>query len=86
MASSTTTTTTPAPLASLTFDGADYTVPAAEEWPVSALIAYEEGKIATLLRELLGADQWATFNRKTRKVSDLTALFSEIEKGLNSGN
>lgn len=81
-----TTPTTSAPLASIEFEGANYTIPAADEWPVDALIAYEDGKIATLLRELLGTEQWGRFTKTPRKVSDLTALFKEIEKGLDAGN
>jgi len=73
--------------ATITFTHEDitYTIPPAEDWSVDALEAYEDGKLATLLREILG-DSWVAFKATKPKVSDLAALFESAEKALNSGN
>lgn len=76
----------PAPFVSFTFEDVAYSIPAADEWSLDAIEAFEDGKSATLIREILGAKQWATFKEKPRKVSDLTALFVTIEKAVNAGN
>lgn len=70
----------------VTFEDVDYTIAPAEDWSLDAIEAYEDGKIATLVREILGAEQWARFKEKPRKVSDLTAFMREFEKATNSGN
>lgn len=71
----------------ISFDHNDvtYTIPPAEDWTVDALEAFEDGKLATLLREILG-EQWAAFKATKPKVSDLAALFASAEKVLNAGN
>lgn len=76
---------TASPLVTFDFEGHTYSIPAAEEWSIDALEAYEDGKLATLLREILG-DGWTVFKSVPRKVGDLTALFAEAEKALNAGN
>lgn len=62
-----------------------YEIPPAEDWTVDALEAFEDGKLATLLREILG-DSWAAFKATKPKVSDLADLFASAEKALNAGN
>jgi hypothetical protein len=70
----------------ITFDEQTFEIPEAEDWPVDALLAYEDGKVGSLVRALLGADGWARFSAKPRTLRDLTALMAEVEKGLDSGN
>lgn len=72
--------------ATFTYDEVDYTVPAADEWSLEALEAYEDGKVVTLIREILGEAQWATFKAKPRKVRDLNALFAAAQEALGAGN
>lgn len=73
-------------LTSFTFDEVDYSVPPADEWSVDAIEAFEDGKIATLIREILGAEQWATFKEKPRTIKDLNALFTAADKAMKPGN
>lgn len=78
-------TNAPAPVV-FTYDEETYTIPSADEWSVEALEAFEDGKIATLLREVLGPEQWSTFKSKRRTMSDLNDLFEAANKRLDSGN
>lgn len=70
----------------VTYDDIDFTIPAAEDWSLDAIEAYEDGKIATLIREILGAEQWARFKEKPRTVSDLQGFMQAFEKATDSGN
>lgn len=64
-----------------------YSISPASEWSLDAIEAYEDEKIVTLVREILGAKQWKTYKaQKPRTAADLEALFASIEKALNSGN
>jgi len=74
------------PAATFVFDEQTYTIPTADEWSIEALEAFEDGKIATLMREVLGSEQWATFKAKRRTMSDLNDLFGAANKALDSGN
>lgn len=67
---------------SFSFDGVDYIVPPAREWDLDVMESYEDGKIASTCRALLGPGQWAAFRSKKRTVSDLNDLFEAIQKGL----
>ena len=72
---------------SFSYDGLDFTVPPAREWDLDVMENYEDGKIATTCRSLLGPDQWAAFRKKKRTVGDLEDLFEAIQTGLGiSGN
>lgn len=81
-------TTSPGYLVSFDFEGHTYDVPKAEEWTLEALEAYEDGRVATLVREMLGAEQWAAFkdSPEPRKVGDLNRFFEAAQKALNLGN
>lgn len=70
----------------VTFDGATYSIPEAEEWTVETLLAYEDGKVGSTVRALLGPVQWATFTEKPRTVRDLKDLFEVIGEALDAGN
>jgi hypothetical protein len=61
------------------FDGETYSVPTAAEWDVETLEAFEDGRIIATVRTLLGAEQWAKYKAKGRRVTDLTALFEAIQ-------
>lgn len=61
------------------FDGKEYIVPAASDWPVSALEAFEDGKIIGTVRAILGDEQWAEFKAASPKVSQLNDMFSALQ-------
>lgn len=77
---------TTAPLAVVHYDGETYDIPGAEDWPVEALLAYEDGRMGNLVRSLLGEDGWARFTAKAPKVRDISALFEQIDAAVKSGN
>lgn len=61
----------------------------AEDWEVETTLAFEEGKAATGVRLILGADQWAQLMKSKPKNRDLSELFDAIAQanGLrDSGN
>lgn len=74
------------PLVSFEHDEETYTIPTADEWSLSALEAFEDGKHTTLMREILGPVQWAMFKKKPRVIADVNALFSAAEEAIDSGN
>lgn len=57
-----------------------------DDWPVSATIAFEEGKAATAVRLLLGPEQWAEFQATNPKNKDLGSLFQTIASDLGLGD
>lgn len=65
-----------------TFDGVKYTVDNTMDWDLEVLEAVEDDKIVTIVRALMGPDQWAQFKSKPRKVTDLNALFEAIAKAV----
>lgn len=67
---------------SFRFENVTYRIAPADEWDLDALEAFEDGKVATFLRSVLGADQWAKFRAKPRKVTDLTALAEAMQKAM----
>lgn len=69
-----------------TFDEIDFSIPGVDDWDLEALEAYEDGRVVALLRTLLGAEQWAAFKAKPRKVADLNAMFLAVQKAMNAGN
>lgn len=62
----------------LDFDGEHYVVAPATDWSLDALEAFEDGKMITFLRELLGPEQWATFKAKPRKSADVEGLANAL--------
>lgn len=67
---------------SFTFDGVKYSVDNTMDWDLDVLEAVEDDKIVTIVRALMGPDQWAKFKSKPRKVADLNALFEAIAKAV----
>ena len=62
------------------FDGQPYTIPAATQWPLETLEAFEEGRIVATVKSLLGDEQWTTFRSPGRIVSDLGSFFEAIQE------
>jgi hypothetical protein len=65
-----------------TFDGVKYSVDNTMDWDLEVLEAVEDDKIVSIVRALLGPDQWAKFKAKPRKVADLNDLFQAIAKAV----
>lgn len=69
------------------FDGETYTVAPASEWDLSVLEDYEDGKIVSAVRALLGDAGWTKFRAKPRSVSDLNSLFEALQHAVGlAGN
>lgn len=69
------------------FDGETYTIEPTSHWDLDVLESYEDGKIVSTVRALLGSDQWAKFRSKPRTTQDLNDLFEALQKALGvSGN
>lgn len=64
------------------YDGETYVIPPAREWDLDVLESYEDGKIASTCRALLGPVQWATFKSKRRTVTSLEELFDALQSAL----
>jgi hypothetical protein len=67
------------------YDGTEYTVPAASDWPVDALESFEDGKIIATVRAILGAAQWKTFKAASPKVSQLNEMFGALQAATIGG-
>lgn len=68
------------------FEGENYSIPPASEWDLDALEAWEEGKVATLVRALLGPEQYATFRSVPRTVGDLSRFAETLQDAVGAGN
>lgn len=60
------------------FDGESFSFSADLLDDVEVMEAWEDGKHTTLLRHLLGPDQWAKFKKKKRPVVDIYNLLNAI--------
>lgn len=70
-----------------TYNGVDYLLAPSADWDYEALEAYEQGKIATFLRMILGEAQHDAFKATKPKVSDVNAFSLAIQKALGiAGN
>lgn len=65
-----------------THNGVDYELTPSSEWDYEALEAFENGKIATFLRLILGDAQHAAFKATRPKVNDVNTFVVEIQKAL----
>lgn len=71
----------------LTFEGVDYLVLPSTEWPYEALEAFEQEKIATFLRLILGEEQHDAFKATKPTVAKLREFIPAIQKALGiAGN
>lgn len=69
------------------YKGLAFTIPVSAQWPYETLEAFEDGKLASFIRALLGPEQHAAFKATKPKVVDVTDLVQAIQKGLGiSGN
>lgn len=69
------------------FGGIEYLVAPTSEWSYDALEAFEDGKVTTFLREVLGADEHAKYKATKPRVSDVGDFVTALQKALGiSGN
>ncbi len=54
----------------------------ADDWPVHATLAFEQGKAATGVQAILGDEQWAALMDTKPTNRDLTDLFDAIAQRL----
>ncbi len=64
------------------FDKVEYVIPPAKEWDLDVLESWEDGKVASTCRALMGPDQWAKFRSVKRTVEDLNSLFEALQEAL----
>lgn len=50
--------------------GESYTVPPFKKWDLDAMEAYEDGKILSCIRAVLGPDQWKVFKAGKPNMGD----------------
>lgn len=67
------------------FDGETYTLPVKEDWDIAILEAAEEGRVSTIMRLLLGPEQYAKFRSRHTKIRELNA-FAEAIMARYGGN
>lgn len=61
------------------FDGVSYTIDLSQLGDdLETAEAYEDGRGIALVRNLMGAQQWATFKSKKRSLDDLQSLTDVI--------
>lgn len=69
------------------YEGVDYSLAPSSEWDYAALEAFEDGKIATFLRLILGEAQHNAFKATKPKVGDVNKFVTELQKALGiAGN
>jgi hypothetical protein len=62
--------------------GVDFELAPSSEWDFDAIEAFEEGRIATFLKLILGAKQYAAFKATKPKVGDVDAFVLDLQKAL----
>lgn len=78
--------TSPSPNLSVLWRGKRFTLPRAEDFPLEALEAEEEGKHLTALKLILGADQYTTWRGLAATASDAEDFSAVVMKELGRGN
>jgi hypothetical protein len=68
-----------------TWHGAEYVVPAATEWPLSAMTAMSEGNLAAAMSALLGDESYALLAATGITIGALNTLFDAIGKAAGMG-
>lgn len=66
--------------------GKRFTLPRAEEFPLEAMEAEEEGKHLTALKLILGAEQYATWRALASTAADAEDFSSVVMAELGRGN
>jgi hypothetical protein len=67
---------------SFDFEGTEYTIPNAEDWPFEVIEAFEAGAAAAILRGLLGPAQYGAFKATKPTVSTATRLVVALQKAV----
>ncbi|MBB6173725.1 hypothetical protein HNR23_003785 [Nocardiopsis mwathae] len=63
----------------LTLAGEEYLLPpSSEDWSLETMEAFEEGKVVSAVRSLLGAEQWQRLKATGATLSDLNKLAEQI--------
>lgn len=70
----------------VTWRGVTYTLPQADDFPLDALEAEEQGKHLTALRLVLGPEQYKTWRGEARTARDAEEFSSEVMTELGAGN
>lgn len=69
------------------YDGETYGVRPTSSWSLDALEAFEDGRIASLLREVLAPGDYARFRKGHNTVAELTELVEAMQDVLGvAGN
>jgi hypothetical protein len=67
----------------LTHEGKTYTISPAESWSLDTLEAFEDGKVITAARSILGERQWATYKgQKPRDGKQFGELLEAISRAV----
>lgn len=66
------------------FDGDDYKFDRNDTDDVEILEAFEDGRMVTALRAILGPAQWATFKSKKRTSEDLNNMAEAMFKAVGA--
>jgi hypothetical protein len=78
--------TSPAAGLAVQWRGTRFTLPRAEDFPLEALEAEEEGKHLTALKLILGADQYKTWRGLASTAADAEEFSAAVMKELGRGN
>jgi hypothetical protein len=71
----------------LTFRGIKFEIAPTASWSLDALEAFEDGKVTTFLRSILGPAQWAALKGAAPQVGDLTDFVEALQGALGiAGN
>lgn len=65
-----------------THNGVEYSLDPSTEWDIEALEAFENGKIMTFLRLILGAEQYAAYKATKPKAGEVNGFLEGIQKAL----
>ncbi|WET76898.1 hypothetical protein P3102_22610 [Amycolatopsis sp. QT-25] len=76
----------PGAVLTVTWRGKRFTLPSAQEFPLEALEAEEEGKHLTALKLILGGDQYATWRALASTAADAEDFSSVVMRELGRGN
>jgi hypothetical protein len=79
-------TTAAADGVTVTWRGTAYRLPTADDFPLDAMEAEENGKTLTALRLILGDDQYATWRADARTAGDAEEFSTHIMRELGAGN
>lgn len=77
---------TPGAGLSVQWRGKRFTLPRAEDFPLEALEAEEDGKHLTALRLILGPDQYTTWRGLASTAADAEEFSAAVMKELGRGN